>query len=133
MHGYRGLTWSAVGLLQTPGSFFNFSKGWGSGWHSSCTKDHFATTCTNIPHCFPIRSLYVEKIDVGEAEPRTIVSGLVKYVPLEQMQVRRVGRVRSSVLKGAAMQWTNTMQKETKPKPLKGMHILECSVGGNAG
>lgn len=35
-------------------------------------------------------SLYVEQIDVGEAEgPRTIVSGLVKYVPLEQMQVRR--------------------------------------------
>lgn len=35
-------------------------------------------------------SLYVEQIDLGEAEgPRTIVSGLVKYVPLEQMQVRR--------------------------------------------
>ncbi|GLC43992.1 hypothetical protein PLESTB_000217600 [Pleodorina starrii] len=35
-------------------------------------------------------SLYVEKIDVGEAEPRTIVSGLVKYVPLEEMQDRLV-------------------------------------------
>lgn len=35
-------------------------------------------------------SLYVETIDVGEAEPRTIVSGLVKYVPLEQMQNRMV-------------------------------------------
>ncbi|KAG2445557.1 hypothetical protein HXX76_000171 [Chlamydomonas incerta] len=35
-------------------------------------------------------SLYVEKIDVGEAEPRTIVSGLVKYVPLEAMQDRMV-------------------------------------------
>lgn len=35
-------------------------------------------------------SLYVEKIDVGEAEPRTIVSGLVKYVPLEQMKDRLV-------------------------------------------
>lgn len=35
-------------------------------------------------------SLYVEQIDVGEAEgPRTIVSGLVKYVPLEEMQVGR--------------------------------------------
>ncbi|GAA5907266.1 hypothetical protein JCM8208_006735 [Rhodotorula glutinis] len=31
-------------------------------------------------------SLYVEKIDVGEAEPRTILSGLVKYKTLEQMQ-----------------------------------------------
>ncbi|GFR49168.1 hypothetical protein Agub_g11190, partial [Astrephomene gubernaculifera] len=35
-------------------------------------------------------SLYVEKIDVGEAEPRTIVSGLVKFVPLEDMQNRMV-------------------------------------------
>ena len=33
-------------------------------------------------------SLYVEQIDIGEAEgPRTIVSGLVQYVPLEDMQV----------------------------------------------
>ncbi|KAG2493882.1 hypothetical protein HYH03_007819 [Edaphochlamys debaryana] len=35
-------------------------------------------------------SLYVERIDVGEAEPRTIVSGLVKYVPLEEMKDRMV-------------------------------------------
>lgn len=35
-------------------------------------------------------SLYVEQIDVGEEEPRTIVSGLVKYVPLEQLQGRKV-------------------------------------------
>ena len=33
-------------------------------------------------------SLYVEQIDIGEAEgPRTIVSGLVQYVPLEAMPV----------------------------------------------
>ncbi|GAA5835674.1 hypothetical protein JCM11251_002993 [Rhodosporidiobolus azoricus] len=31
-------------------------------------------------------SLYVEKIDVGEAEPRTVISGLVKYKTLEEMQ-----------------------------------------------
>lgn len=35
-------------------------------------------------------SLYVEKIDIGEPEPRTIVSGLVKYVPIEEMQNRLV-------------------------------------------
>ncbi|CAN1334374.1 Probable methionine--tRNA ligase [Linum perenne] len=35
-------------------------------------------------------SLYVEEIDVGEAEPRTVVSGLVKYIPLEEMQNRKV-------------------------------------------
>ncbi|XP_045610627.1 tyrosine--tRNA ligase, cytoplasmic isoform X2 [Procambarus clarkii] len=35
-------------------------------------------------------SLYVEKIDIGEEEPRTIVSGLVKYVPIEDMHDRMV-------------------------------------------
>jgi len=30
-------------------------------------------------------SLYVEKIDLGEGEPRTIVSGLVNYIPVDQM------------------------------------------------
>ena len=30
-------------------------------------------------------SLYVEQIDVGEAEPRTVISGLVKYIPIDQM------------------------------------------------
>ncbi len=41
-------------------------------------------------HLALLRSLYVEKIDVGEAEPRTIVSGLVKFVALEDMQQRPV-------------------------------------------
>ncbi|GAB2295690.1 hypothetical protein Dimus_029844 [Dionaea muscipula] len=35
-------------------------------------------------------SLYVEEIDVGEAAPRTVVSGLVNYIPIEEMQDRRV-------------------------------------------
>ncbi|KAJ1663611.1 G4 quadruplex nucleic acid binding protein, partial [Coemansia sp. RSA 25] len=35
-------------------------------------------------------SLYVEKIDVGEDEPRTVVSGLVRFIPIEQMQNRDV-------------------------------------------
>nr|XP_016478698.1 PREDICTED: probable methionine--tRNA ligase [Nicotiana tabacum] len=35
-------------------------------------------------------SLYVEEIDVGEALPRTVVSGLVNYIPLEEMQNRKV-------------------------------------------
>lgn len=32
-------------------------------------------------------SLYVEKIDIGEETgPRTVVSGLVNYIPIEQMR-----------------------------------------------
>lgn len=33
-------------------------------------------------------SLYVEEVDVGEEQPRTVVSGLVRFVPVEQMQNR---------------------------------------------
>lgn len=33
-------------------------------------------------------SLYVEEVDVGEPEPRIICSGLVKYVPLDHLQVQ---------------------------------------------
>lgn len=35
-------------------------------------------------------ALYVEKIDLGEVEPRTVVSGLAKFVPLEDLQDRLV-------------------------------------------
>ena len=46
-------------------------------------------------------SLYVEEVDVGEAEPRTVVSGLVRYIPEPEMQGRRVVLVCN--LKPAAM------------------------------
>ena len=32
-------------------------------------------------------SLYVEEIDVGEEQTRTVISGLVNYIPLGEMQV----------------------------------------------
>lgn len=35
-------------------------------------------------------SLYVEQVDVGEAEPRTICSGLVNFVPLHLLQDKKV-------------------------------------------
>ena len=35
-------------------------------------------------------SLYLEEIDVGEGQPRQVVSGLVKFVPVEKMQDRTV-------------------------------------------
>lgn len=35
-------------------------------------------------------TLYVEEVDVGEAEPRTICSGLVNYVPLDHLQDAKV-------------------------------------------
>lgn len=35
-------------------------------------------------------TLYVEEVDVGEPETRTICSGLVKYIPLDNLQDRKV-------------------------------------------
>lgn len=35
-------------------------------------------------------TLYVEQVDVGEESPRTIISGLVKYVPADQLEGRSV-------------------------------------------
>ncbi|XP_062510300.1 tyrosine--tRNA ligase, cytoplasmic-like [Corticium candelabrum] len=35
-------------------------------------------------------SLYVETINVGEAKPRTVVSGLAKFIPLHELQGRKV-------------------------------------------
>ncbi|XP_071724597.1 uncharacterized protein [Rutidosis leptorrhynchoides] len=35
-------------------------------------------------------SLYVEEIDIGEPEPRIICSGLVKYIPLDDLQDKSV-------------------------------------------
>jgi aminoacyl tRNA synthase complex-interacting multifunctional protein 1 len=38
-------------------------------------------------------TLYVEEVDVGEAEPRTICSGLVNFLPIEELQVQCVMRL----------------------------------------
>lgn len=35
-------------------------------------------------------ALYVEKVDLGEEAPRTIISGLVNFIPIEEMQNRMV-------------------------------------------
>ncbi|CRK88980.1 CLUMA_CG002647, isoform A [Clunio marinus] len=35
-------------------------------------------------------ALYLEKIDCGEANPRTVVSGLVRFIPIEEMKDRMV-------------------------------------------
>jgi methionyl-tRNA synthetase len=32
-------------------------------------------------------SLYIEEIDVGEEQTRTVVSGLVNYIPVDELQV----------------------------------------------
>lgn len=36
-----------------------------------------------------VHRLFVEKVEMGEEEPRTIISGLVNFQTEEQLQVRR--------------------------------------------
>ena len=40
-------------------------------------------------YCVPT-NLYVKEIDLGEEKPRTVISGLVKFIPEEEMQDRMV-------------------------------------------
>ncbi|KAG7280463.1 hypothetical protein CRUP_033764 [Coryphaenoides rupestris] len=50
-------------------------------------KMRHAAVCLHHPDA---DSLYLEKIDVGEAEPRTVVSGLVAFISQEELQDRMV-------------------------------------------
>lgn len=52
-------------------------------------------------------ALYVEKIDLGEGTPRQVVSGLVKFIPIEAMANRRVvcvANLKPTKLKGVESQ-----------------------------
>lgn len=67
--------------------------GKGSGVADECTVDMLDIRVGQIvkvdrhPNA---DSLYLEEIDLGEGQPRQVVSGLVKFVPADQMQGRRV-------------------------------------------
>jgi methionine--tRNA ligase beta chain len=50
-------------------------------------------TITAVQRHPDAESLYLESIDLGEKDPRQVISGLVKWVPLEAMQHRRVAVV----------------------------------------
>jgi methionine--tRNA ligase beta chain len=64
-------------------------------------------------------TLYVEKIDVGEPEPRTVVSGLVAYMPPEALKDARVLVV------------CNLQGRNMKGIKSEGM-VLCASTGGDA-
>ena len=52
--------------------------------HSSLTVFAFVAQVDRHPNA---DALYLEEIDLGEGQPRQVVSGLVKFVPVEMMQV----------------------------------------------
>lgn len=47
-------------------------------------------TITSVQQHPNADALYLEEIDVGEDKPRQVISGLVKFVPKEKMEGRRV-------------------------------------------
>lgn len=71
-------------------------------------------------------SLYIEQIDVGEAEPRTVVSGLVNYIPVEEMQGKYLVAVCN--LKPASMRGVKSFAMvlaATSPDGKEGMGSVE--------
>ncbi|KAK9895345.1 nucleic acid-binding protein [Cystobasidium minutum MCA 4210] len=71
-------------------------------------------------------SLYVEQIDIGEAEPRTVVSGLVNYIPIEEMQGKMLIAVCN--LKPASMRGIKSFAMvlaATSPDGKEGMGSVE--------
>ncbi|XP_022912822.2 tyrosine--tRNA ligase, cytoplasmic [Onthophagus taurus] len=68
-------------------------------------------------------ALYIEKIDLGEEHPRTIVSGLVNFVPIEKMENRMVvvlcnlkpAKMRGVESKGMVLCASRDEPKEVEP------------------
>ncbi|VAH46888.1 unnamed protein product [Triticum turgidum subsp. durum] len=52
----------------------------------SCSSPSSDAVVAPAPTKAAADTLYVEEVDVGEEQPRTICSGLVKYLPLDQLQ-----------------------------------------------
>lgn len=65
-------------------------------------------------------SLYVEQVDVGEASPRTVVSGLVKHIPLDQ--------VHYNLYIGIDIQIANTMRWPKRYLQSKDIFATSCDV-----
>ncbi|KAF2357140.1 Aminoacyl-tRNA synthetase class Ic, partial [Trinorchestia longiramus] len=79
-------------------------------------------------------SLYVEQIDVGEETPRTIVSGLVKYVPVEAMQDRMVvvlANLKPQAMRGVKSNGMVLCASVTDPTPA--VEPLQPPVGCKVG
>jgi len=76
-------------------------------------------------------SLYVEEVDVGESKPRTVISGLVNFIPEEEMQNRRailLCNLKPSKMRGI-MSEAMVMCASTKEK----VEILAPPLSANIG
>jgi tyrosyl-tRNA synthetase len=78
-------------------------------------------------------ALYIEKIDLGETVPRTIVSGLVNFVPIEEMKDRMVVvlcNLKPAKLKGVESKGMVLCASRDDPKEVEPLSVPEgCQVG----
>lgn len=78
-------------------------------------------------------ALYVEKIDLGEEKPRTIVSGLVNFVPIEEMQNRLVVvlcNLKAAKMRGVESQGMVLCASTDDPKQVEPLLPPENSAPG---
>jgi len=78
--------------------------------------------------------LYVEKIDVGEPSPRTIVSGLVDFVPEEKMLNRLVVvlcNLKPAKMRGVESKGMVLCSSREEPKEVEPLAVPEGSAPGD--
>ncbi|CAG9772812.1 unnamed protein product [Ceutorhynchus assimilis] len=78
-------------------------------------------------------ALYVEKIDLGEEQPRTIVSGLVNYVPVEEMENRMVVvlcNLKAAKMRGIESQGMVLCASVDEPKQVEPLLAPEGAIPG---
>ncbi|XP_017772453.1 PREDICTED: tyrosine--tRNA ligase, cytoplasmic [Nicrophorus vespilloides] len=78
-------------------------------------------------------ALYVEKIDLGEETPRTIVSGLVNYIPIEEMQNRMVVvlcNLKAAKMRGVESQGMVLCASTDEPKQVETLIPPEGAIVG---
>merc|ERR1712158_94050 len=78
--------------------------------------------------------LYVEKIDLGEAVPRTIVSGLVDFVPQEEMEGRMVvvlANLKPAKMRGVESCGMVLCSSREEPKEVEPLGVPEGAAVGD--
>merc|ERR1712112_707001 len=78
--------------------------------------------------------LYVEKIDLGEPSPRTIVSGLVDFVPEDKMLNRLVVvlcNLKPAKMRGIESCGMVLCSSRTEPKEVEPLNVPEGSAPGD--
>jgi tyrosyl-tRNA synthetase len=79
-------------------------------------------------------ALYVEKIDLGEEQPRVVVSGLVNFVPIEEMQNRDVVvlcNLKPAKMRGVESQGMVLCASIEEPKQVEPLQPPEGSKPGD--